>query len=48
MQRYSDKQKEKINNELRALLAKDGVKDIIDKSISADEAKVKLSQFLGK
>jgi predicted ABC-type ATPase len=47
-QRYSDKQKEKTNNELRALLAKDGVKDIIDKSISADEAKVKLSQFLGK
>ena len=47
-QAYSDKQKEKTNNEIRKLLAKDGVKDIIDKSISADEAKVKLTQFLSK
>ena len=47
-QRYSDKQKEKSNNEISKLLAKDGVKDIIDNSISADEAKSKLSQFLSK
>ena len=47
-QAYSDKQKEKTNNEIRKLLAKDGVKDIIDKSISAGEAKVKLTQFLSK
>ena len=47
-QAYSDKQKEKTNSEIRKLLAKDGVKDIIDKSISADEAKAKLTQFLSK
>jgi len=45
---YSAKQKEKTNSEIRKLLAKDGVKDIIDNSISADEAKLKLSNFLSK
>tara|TARA_Y100000361_G_scaffold4584_1_gene3940 strand:+ start:1159 stop:2004 length:846 start_codon:yes stop_codon:yes gene_type:complete len=45
-QRYSDKQKEKVDNELRKLLADDGVKDIIDNSISKEEAQSKLSQFL--
>jgi len=45
---YSAKQKEKTNSEIRKLLAKDGVKDIIDNSISADKAKLKLSNFLSK
>ena len=45
-QRYSDKQKEKVDNELRKLLANDGVKDIIDNSISKEEAQSKLGQFL--
>jgi adenylate kinase family enzyme len=45
---YAARQKEKSNNEISKLLAKDGVKDIIDNSISADEAKSKLSQFLSK
>jgi len=45
---YAARQKEKSNNEISKLLAKDGVKDIIDNSISADEAKSKLSQFLNK
>tara|TARA_Y100001958_G_scaffold103916_1_gene72433 strand:+ start:14087 stop:14932 length:846 start_codon:yes stop_codon:yes gene_type:complete len=44
--RYSAKQKEKVDNELRKLLSATGVKDIIDNSVSKEEAQSKLSQFL--
>ena len=44
----SRKQKEKINNQIKALLADDGVKNIIDNSVSAEEAQSKLKQFLSK
>ena len=47
-QRYSDNQKEKTNSQIRALLADQGVKDIIDNSISREEAQVALSKFLNK
>ena len=47
-QTYSDRQKEKVNSEISKLLGTDGVKDIIDNSISAEEAKGKLSQFLSR
>ena len=47
-QRYSDKQKEKVDNELKKLLADDGVKDIIDNSVSGEEAQSKISQFLNR
>ena len=45
-QRYSDKQREKTDNELRKLLSDNGVKDIIDNSVSKEEAQAKLGQFL--
>ena len=47
-QAYSDRQKEKTNSQIRALLADQGVKDIIDNSISREEAQVALSKFLNK
>ena len=47
-QAYSDRQKEKTNSQIRALLADQGVKDIIDNSISKEEAQVALSKFLNK
>ena len=45
-QRYADKQKEKVNNQIKILLGDDGVKNIIDNSVSKEEAQSKLSQFL--
>ena len=42
------KQKEKVDSELRKLLADQGVKDIIDNSISREEAQRKISIFLNK
>ena len=47
-QARSDKQKAKINLQIKALLANDGVKNIIDNSVSAEEAQSKLKQFLTK
>ena len=38
----------KINNQIKALLADNGVKNIIDNSVSAEEAQSKLKQFLSK
>ena len=46
--RYAAKQKEKVDSELRKLLADQGVKDIIDNSISREEAQRKISIFLNK
>ena len=43
---YAAKQKEKVNNEIKKLLGDDGVKNIIDNSVSKEEAQSKLSQFL--
>tara|TARA_B100000768_G_scaffold110360_1_gene102321 strand:- start:350 stop:1195 length:846 start_codon:yes stop_codon:yes gene_type:complete len=45
-QRYSDKQKEKTDNELKRLLSDDGVKDIVDNSVAKEEAQAKIGQFL--
>ena len=45
---YAAKQKEKVDNELRKLLADQGVKDIIDNSISREEAQTEISKFLNK
>ena len=45
---YAAKQKEKVNNEIKKLLADDGVKDIIDNSVSGEEAQNKIQQFLNK
>ena len=45
-QRYSDKQKAQLNAELKALLSDDGVKDIIDTSVSKEEAQSKLKAFI--
>ena len=45
-QARSDKQKEQTNAEIRALLADEGVKDIINDSVSAEEAQSKIQQFL--
>ena len=39
---------EKVDNELRKLLADQGVKDIIDNSISREEAQTEISKFLNK
>ena len=44
----SAKAKAKLDGELNALLADDGVKDIIDNSVSKEEAQSKLKQFLSK
>ena len=42
----SDKQKAEVNAQIQALLNDDGVKDIIDNSVSKEEAQSKLKQFL--
>ena len=42
----SDKRKKKINTQIKSLLANDGVKNVIDNSVSAEEAQSKLKQFL--
>tara|TARA_B100000780_G_scaffold157680_1_gene110317 strand:- start:124 stop:966 length:843 start_codon:yes stop_codon:yes gene_type:complete len=47
-QAYSDKQKEKSTKEINALLSDDGVRDIIDNSISAEDAQAELRKFLNK
>ena len=44
-QRYSDKQKAKTHSEVKALLG-DRAKEIIDSSVSAEEAKSKINAFL--
>jgi adenylate kinase family enzyme len=45
-QARSDKQKEQTNAEIRALLSDEGVQDIINDSVSAEEAQSKIQQFL--
>ena len=45
-QARSDKQKAEVNAQIQALLNDDGVKDIIDNSVSKEEAQSKLKQFL--
>ena len=45
-QARSDKQKAELNADVQALLSDDGVKDIIDGSVSKEEAQAKIKQFL--
>jgi hypothetical protein len=45
-QAYSDKQKEKTTKEINALLSDEGVRDIIDNSVAAEEAQSKIKRFL--
>ena len=45
-QARSDKQKAETNTQIQALLNDDGVKEIIDGSVSKEEAQSKLKQFL--
>ena len=45
-QARSDKQKEETNTQIQALLNDEGVKEIIDGSVSKEEAQSKLKQFL--
>ena len=45
-QARSDKQKAETNTQIQALLRDDGVKEIIDGSVSKEEAQSKLKQFL--
>ena len=45
-QARSDKQKAETNTQIQALLKDDGVKEIIDGSVSKEEAQSKLKQFL--
>ena len=47
-QARSDKQKAQVNADVQALLSDDGAKDIIDGSVSKEEAQSKLKQFLSK
>jgi len=47
-QARSDKAKETLNQEINTLLADEGVKDIIDNSVSKEEAQSKIKQFLTK
>lgn len=47
-QARSDKQKAQLNADVQALLSDDGAKDIIDGSVSKEEAQSKLKQFLSK
>ena len=47
-QTRSDKQKAELNKDVQALLSDDGAKDIIDGSVSKEEAQSKLKQFLSK
>ena len=44
-QRYADKQKEKLNKEIKVLLD-GGAEEIITTSVSADEARAKINMFL--
>ena len=45
-QARSDKAKAKLDSEVSALLADDGVKDIIDSSVSREEAQAKIKSFI--
>jgi len=45
-QARSDKQKAELNADVQSLLSDDGVKDIIDGSVSKEEAQAKIKQFL--
>ena len=45
-QARSDKRKAEINAQIKALLADDGVKNVIDNSVSAEEAQAKLKAFI--
>jgi len=45
-QARSDKAREKLDSELNVLLADDGVKDIIDTSVSREEAQAKIKSFI--
>ena len=45
-QARSDKRKAEINAQIKALLADDGVKNVIDNSVSAEEAQSKLKSFI--
>jgi len=45
-QARSDKRKAEINAQIKALLADDGVKNVIDNSVSAEEAQSKLKAFI--
>ena len=45
-QARSDKAKAKLDSEVSALLADDGVKDIIDSSVSKEEAQAKIKSFI--
>ena len=47
-QARSDKRKAEINAQIKSLLSDDGVKNIIDNSVSAEEAQLKLKQFLSR
>ena len=47
-QARSDKAKDALNQEINTLLADEGVKDIIDNSVSKEEAQSKIKQFLTK
>ena len=42
----SAKAREKLDGELNTLLADDGVKDIIDTSVSREEAQAKIKSFI--
>ena len=45
-QARSDKQKAEINDQIQALLNDDGAKEVIDGSVSKEEAQSKIKQFL--
>ena len=45
-QARSDKRKAEINAQIKALLADEGVKNVIDNSVSAEEAQAKLKSFI--
>ena len=45
-QARSDKQKAEINAQIQALLNDDGAKEVIDGSVSKEEAQSKIKQFL--
>ena len=47
-QARSDKAKAALNQDINTLLADEGVKDIIDNSVSKEEAQSKIKQFLSK
>ncbi len=47
-QARSDKRKLEINTQIKSLLADDGVKNVIDNSVSAEEAQSSLKTFLNK